>query len=175
MISAAAAASSIMALDLSVKSTSAPFSGELCKEDPMQCDKPGGQDNNNNNNSSSGDSNNNNNAAGDNDNMCAINLSIPKAREEAESWPRHHQLPPNLSPHQIQLDIAALNLICLARLQETAAVLTGQQQRSSSPAAAASGSAFPLVNSNHNNRRNHKCDEPGCDKVSRKTLIYFIN
>ena len=77
--------------------------------------------------------------------MSAINLSIPKERgkEEAE---------PQLSPQQIQLDIAALNLLCLARLQETAAVLTGRRPL---PAHLNTASSFPLVNSN-NNRRNHR-------------------
>ena len=90
-----------------------------------------------------------------------INLSVPrttKGNQEEES-----------NPHQIQLDIAALNLICLARLQETAAVLTGHRP----PPAHGNGSSFPLVNSNNNNRRNHKCDEPGCDKVISKLLYSF--
>ena len=76
----------------------------------------------------------------------------------------------NISQEQIQLDIAALNLLCLARLQETAAVLTGRRPmpahlNSSSP------SSIPLVTSSNSNRRNHKCDEPGCDKV---IIIIFI-
>ncbi len=77
----------------------------------------------------------------------------------------------NLSQEQIQLDIAALNLLCLARLQETAAVLTGRRpmpahMSSSSP------SSIPLVTSTNSARRNHKCDEPGCDKV-RNVYSYF--
>ena len=80
----------------------------------------------------------------------------------------------NLSQEQIQLDIAALNLLCLARLQETAAVLTGRRplpahMSSSSP------SSIPLVTSTNSNRRNHKCDEPGCDKVCNVyTFCKFI-
>ena len=141
-----------MALDLSVKSTSPPR--QLTKMDE-ETDSITNDDNNNNNS------------------MCAMNLSIPKLRdlaEGAEAWaqpPNPHQVS---NPHQIQLDIAALNLICLARLQETAAVLTGHRP----PPAHGNGSSFPLVNSNNNNRRNHKCDEPGCDKVNICNLFLHL-
>jgi hypothetical protein len=74
-----------------------------------------------------------------------------------------------LTSQQLQLDIAALNLICLARLQETAAVLAGRRplpahlNSSSLLVTTSSSSSSPL------NRRTHRCDEPGCDKV----IIFF--
>ena len=80
-----------------------------------------------------------------------------------------------LSHHRIQLDIAALNLLCLARLQETAAVLTAGGQRRRRPAPAHQGSSglclpLPLVTSANITKRNHRCDEPGCDKVTNRML-----
>ena len=124
-----------MALDLSFKPQCSPTPVKMMVEDPAEM-----EDDNNNS-------------------MSAINLSIPKeGRLGGEDEPSS---PTQLSPHQIQLDIAALNLLCLARLQETAAVLTGRRPL---PAHMSSTASYPLVTSN-NNRRNHKCDEPGCDKV----------
>merc|ERR1719245_1799162 len=85
-----------------------------------------------------------------------------------------------LLPH---LDIAALNILCLARLQETAAALTGVttahaahfpslltsgdgspggQGRRSRPLPAHLSSTAPYMGSPFN-RRTHKCDYPDCD------------
>ena len=97
------------------------------------------------------DSNNNNS-------LTAINLTKPKSRHD------ENENDSQLSPQQIQLDIAALNLLCLARLQETAAVLTGRRPLP----AHMNSSSFPLVT--NSNRRNHRCDEPGCDKASNFAL-----
>ena len=130
-----------MALDLSFKPQCPPSPVKRMHEDPADL-----EDDNNNS-------------------MSAINLSIPKeGRLCVEDEPPS---PTQLSPQQIQLDIAALNLLCLARLQETAAVLTGRRPL---PAHMSSSASFPLVSSN-NNRRNHKCDEPGCDKVQTQLFI----
>ena len=95
-----------------------------------------------------------------NNSVSAMNLTVPKLRDEENQEKYMVSSPPQLSPQQIQLDIAALNLLCLARLQETAAVLTGRRPLP----AHMNSSSFPLVT--NSNRRNHKCDEPGCDKVS---------
>ena len=70
------------------------------------------------------------------------------------------------------LDITAINLLCLARLQETAAALT-------SLAPALGGSRRPppahlplflgghtVSSSCQGVRRNHRCEQPGCDKVN---------
>ena len=94
-----------------------------------------------------------------NNSVSAMNLTVPKLRDEENLEKNMVSSPPQLSPQQIQLDIAALNLLCLARLQETAAVLTGRRPLT----AHMNSSSFPLVT--NSNRRNHKCDEPGCDKV----------
>ena len=94
-----------------------------------------------------------------NNSVSAMNLTVPKLRDEENQEKYMVSSPPQLSPQQIQLDIAALNLLCLARLQETAAVLTGRRPLP----AHMNSSSFPLVT--NSNRRNHKCDEPGCDKV----------
>ena len=94
-----------------------------------------------------------------NNSVSAMNLTVPKLRDEENQEKYMVSSPPQLSPQQIQLDIAALNLLCLARLQETAAVLTGRRPLP----AHMNNSSFPLVT--NSNRRNHKCDEPGCDKV----------
>ena len=94
-----------------------------------------------------------------NNSVSAMNLTVPKLRDEENLEKNMVSSPPQLSPQQIQLDIAALNLLCLARLQETAAVLTGRRPLP----AHMNSSSFPLVT--NSNRRNHKCDEPGCDKV----------
>jgi hypothetical protein len=109
---------------------------------------------------------------GNNDNsMTALNLSLPKLldyeedddedEEEEDQEGRHSNS--QLTSQQLQLDIAALNLMCLARLQETAAVLAGRRPM---PAHMNSSSTtYPLVSSSALNRRTHRCDEPGCDKV----------
>jgi len=94
-----------------------------------------------------------------NNSVSAMNLTVPKLQDEENQEKYMVSSPPQLSPQQIQLDIAALNLLCLARLQETAAVLTGRRPLP----AHMNSSSFPLVT--NSNRRNHKCDEPGCDKV----------
>jgi len=91
-----------------------------------------------------------------------------------------------LLPH---LDIAALNILCLARLQETAAALTGVttahaahfpslltsgdvspgvQGRRPRPLPAHLASTAPYMGSPYN-RRTHKCDYPDCDKVYTKS------
>ncbi len=97
--------------------------------------------------------------------ITAVNLSKPKAPPdlaldslEAGVGVGQDTL---LSSQQLQLDIAALNLLCLARLQETAAVLAGRR-----PLPAHTSSSYPLVSSSPLNRRTHRCDEPGCDKVN---------
>ena len=128
-----------MALDLSVKShgsDSSDVNKILREHSQMEI-----EDNNNNS-------------------VSAMNLTVPKLRDEENQEKNMVLSPPQLSPQQIQLDIAALNLLCLARLQETAAVLTGRRPLP----AHMNSSSFPLVT--NSNRRNHKCDEPGCDKVS---------
>ena len=127
-----------MALDLSVKShgsDSSDVNKILREHSQMEI-----EDNNNNS-------------------VSAMNLTVPKLRDEENQEKNMVLSPPQLSPQQIQLDIAALNLLCLARLQETAAVLTGRRPLP----AHMNSSSFPLVT--NSNRRNHKCDEPGCDKV----------
>ena len=146
-----------MALDLSIRGhgcgLSEAFSHIYSKQDfsGSEHTSEGEEDRNNNNTS-----------------VTPINLSKPKPSQDEDN--------PQLSHQQIQLDIAALNLLCLARLQETAAVLTGRRPLP----AHLSSSSFPLVNSN-NNRRNHRCDEPGCDKVCDfysssigKNVIYLL-
>ena len=89
-----------------------------------------------------------------------------------------------------QLDIAALNILCLARLQETAAALTGGTvggagrgslpgllcgRRTPLPAHLATSHwlSGPGTASQGYNRRTHRCDYPDCDKVntSRKHLF----
>ena len=132
-----------MALDLSVKSHSSESSdyNKILREHSRM----GIEDNNNNS-------------------VSAMNLSIPKLRDEEKEDEKRISSPPQLSPQQIQLDIAALNLLCLARLQETAAVLTGRRPLP----AHMNSSSFPLVT--NSNRRNHRCDEPGCDKASNFAL-----
>jgi hypothetical protein len=92
--------------------------------------------------------------------ITAVNLSKPKAPPDLglEAGVGQDTL---LSSQQLQLDIAALNLLCLARLQETAAVLAGRR-----PLPAHTSSSYPLVSSSPLNRRTHRCDEPGCDKVN---------
>ncbi len=93
--------------------------------------------------------------------ITAVNLSKPKAPPDLalDHGAAQDTL---LSSQQLQLDIAALNLLCLARLQETAAVLAGRR-----PLPAHTSSSYPLVvSSSPLNRRTHRCDEPGCDKVN---------
>jgi len=73
-----------------------------------------------------------------------------------------------------QLDAAAINLLCLARLQETALALAGR--RRPLPAHLASN-IFSLNHTGHglvtsssiNQRRTHRCDQQGCDKVYTKS------
>ncbi len=93
--------------------------------------------------------------------ITAVNLSKPKAPPDLGLTAGVGQ-DTMLSSQQLQLDIAALNLLCLARLQETAAVLAGRR-----PLPAHTSSSYPLVvSSSPLNRRTHRCDEPGCDKVN---------
>jgi hypothetical protein len=152
-----------MALDLSVKPNfvspshlkgycgeeeSSSNSSDSCEEDTYS--------NNNNDNNST---------------MTALNLSLPKLldyddddedEEEEDDEQQDGKRGSQLSSQQLQLDIAALNLLCLARLQETAAVLAGRR-----PLPAHTSSSYPLVvSSSPLNRRTHRCDEPGCDKVN---------
>jgi hypothetical protein len=103
-----------------------------------------------------------------NNTVTAVNLSKPKSPPDlmvtsvAEAAPGAPDT--MLTSQQLQLDIAALNLLCLARLQETAAVLAGRRPL---PAHMNSSSTtYPLVSSSALNRRTHRCDEPGCDKVT---------
>jgi len=80
----------------------------------------------------------------------------------------------SLLPH---LDIATLNILCLARLQETAAALTAGHTALSlttprRPLPAHMSSAAPAwsqVTSSSINRRTHRCDYPDCDKVYTKS------
>ena len=154
-----------MALDLSVKSMPNFVSpGHLkgcCGEEENSsnssdsCEEDTYSNNNNDNNST----------------MTALNLSLPKLldyddddeeeEEEEEDEQDGKRGNSQLSSQQLQLDIAALNLLCLARLQETAAVLAGRR-----PLPAHTSSSYPLVSSSPLNRRTHRCDEPGCDKVN---------
>ena len=129
-----------MALDLSVRGQNCVYSDTFSqfhsRHDPQSFKQSIQTEDSNNNNS-----------------LTAINLTKPKAQHD------ENENDLQMSPQQIQLDIAALNLLCLARLQETAAVLTGRRPLP----AHMNSSSFPLVT--NSNRRNHKCDEPGCDKV----------
>ena len=74
------------------------------------------------------------------------------------------------------LDMTALNLLCLARLQETAAaLLPGRSSSRPLPAHLPSsmwGTSHPSIVSSscHLQRRTHRCEQPGCDKV-RFTFI----
>merc|ERR1719278_868413 len=77
-----------------------------------------------------------------------------------------------------QLDMAAINLLCLARLQETAAaLLPGRGSRPlpahlpSSMWGASSHSSIVSSSSSscHLQRRTHRCEQPGCDKVYTKS------
>ena len=69
------------------------------------------------------------------------------------------------------LDMTALNLLCLARLQETAAaLLPGRSSSRPLPAHLPSsmwGTSHPSIVSSscHLQRRTHRCEQPGCDKV----------
>ena len=71
------------------------------------------------------------------------------------------------------LDMTALNLLCLARLQETAAaLLPGRSSSRPLPAHLPTsmfglGSHPSIVSSSscHLQRRTHRCEQPGCDKV----------
>ena len=72
------------------------------------------------------------------------------------------------------LDMTALNLLCLARLQETAAALlpgrTSRPLPAHLPSSVWSSSIPSLVSSSSSTcnlqRRTHRCEQPGCDKVS---------
>jgi len=74
-----------------------------------------------------------------------------------------------------QLDMAAINLLCLARLQETAAaLLPGRSSSRPLPAHLPSsmwGTSHPSIVSSscHLQRRTHRCEQPGCDKVYTKS------
>ena len=128
------------------------------------------------------DSNNNNK------NTLVVDLSLPRtmgdvfppgrvAGEEGRREQLHQLLglgdSKGLGKLLPNLDITAINLLCLARLQETAAALT-------SLAPALGGSRrpppahLPLFLGGHNVssscqgvRRNHRCEQPGCDKVRK--------
>ena len=68
------------------------------------------------------------------------------------------------------LDMTALNLLCLARLQETAAALLPGRSSRPLPAHLPSsmwGTSHPSIVSSscHLQRRTHRCEQPGCDKV----------
>ena len=130
------------------------------------------------------DSNNNNSKT------CVVDLSLPRTEDDvfppgitmlgAGQEMRREQLQQLLGLGDSKgldkllpnLDITAINLLCLARLQETAAALT-------SLAPALGGSRrpppahLPLFLGAHNVssscqgvRRNHRCEQPGCDKVN---------
>merc|ERR1712192_121723 len=71
------------------------------------------------------------------------------------------------------LDMTALNLLCLARLQETAAALLPGRNSSRPLPAHLPSSMFGLAShpsivssssSCHLQRRTHRCEQPGCDK-----------
>jgi len=76
-----------------------------------------------------------------------------------------------------QLDVAAINLLCLARLQETAAALlpgrTSRPLPAHLPSSVWSSSIPSLVSSSSSTcnlqRRTHRCEQPGCDKVYTKS------
>ena len=120
------------------------------------------------------DPNNNNNKT------CVVDLSLPRKEDDVFPPGRREQLQQLLGLGDSKgldkllpnLDITAINLLCLARLQETAAALT-------SLAPALGGSRrpppahLPLFLGAHNVssscqgvRRNHRCEQPGCDKVN---------
>ena len=69
------------------------------------------------------------------------------------------------------LDMTALNLLCLARLQETAAALLPGRSRplpAHLPSSMWATSHPSLVSSSSPSclqRRTHRCEQPGCDKV----------
>jgi len=76
------------------------------------------------------------------------------------------------------LDMTALNLLCLARLQETAAALLPGRNSSRPLPAHLPSSMFGLAShpslvssssSCHLQRRTHRCEQPGCDKVYTKS------
>ena len=165
-----------MALDLSVKSLSNFVSPShiknYCREE---------ESSSNSSDSCEEDAYNNNST------MTALNLSLPKLLEydddeleEEEDEQDGKCSDRQLSSQQLQLDIAALNLLCLARLQETAAVLAGRRPLPAhlSSSSSSSPSSDSLVSSSPLNRRTHRCDEPGCDKViflNRKTNELKLN
>jgi hypothetical protein len=121
-----------MALDLSVKSIPNFVSpGHLkgyCGEE---------ESSSNSSDSCEEDTYSNNNNDNNNSTMTALNLSLPKLldyddddeedEEEDDEQDGKRGDSSQLSSQQLQLDIAALNLLCLARLQETAAVLAGRR------------------------------------------------
>ena len=75
------------------------------------------------------------------------------------------------------LDMTALNLLCLARLQETAAaLLPGRSSSRPLPAHLPSsmwGTSHPSIVSSscHLQRRTHRCEQPGCDKVGLTVIV----
>ena len=120
-----------------------------------------------------------------------VDLSIPKKYVEDDNDCPKPVLSDDKKDERIdkilpQLDIAALNLLCLARLQETAAALTGGQALQSLPAIFSGRRPLPahmgnspwgtlggisnglVTSSTSFNRRTHRCDQPGCDKVNSK-------
>ena len=78
------------------------------------------------------------------------------------------------------LDMTALNLLCLAKLQETAAALLPGRNSSRPLPAHLPSSMFGLAShpsivsssSCHLQRRTHRCEQPGCDKVG-STVIHI--
>ena len=113
-----------------------------------------------------------------------VDLSIPKKyiendNDSSKTFHSDDKKDERIAKMLPQLDIAALNLLCLARLQETAAALTGGQSlpsifsgRRPLPAHMGNspwgigGISNGLVSSSTGfNRRTHRCDQPGCDKV----------
>jgi len=116
-----------------------------------------------------------------------VDLSIPKKyiddTDSSKSLYSEDKKDERIEKMLPQLDIAALNLLCLARLQETAAALTGGQSlpsifsgRRPLPAHMGNspwgfgGISNGLVSSSTSfNRRTHRCDQPGCDKVYTKS------
>ena len=113
-----------------------------------------------------------------------VDLSIPKKyiendNDSSKTFHSDDKKDERIAKMLPQLDIAALNLLCLARLQETAAALTGGQSlpsifsgRRPLPAHMGNspwgigGISNGLVSSSTGfNRRTQRCDQPGCDKV----------
>merc|ERR1712098_129846 len=123
-----------------------------------------------------------------------VDLSLPKPKshlvEEGETERCLQQLLSGQGQLGTNIDIAAINILCLARLQETAAALScsslsipvssmlGPVSRRPLPAhldlsvwgGLGHTSSHHLVSSSGlANRRTHRCEQPGCDKVYTKS------